>query len=87
MSFSRAHDPQPSGTPSDEAGNRLVCPRCGSRAIRITLPSNEGELAVTSCNGCGLRSWSHNGTVVPPEELKETIRRSSPRRWARSLDS
>jgi transcription elongation factor Elf1 len=67
-----------------ETGGSLSCPRCASRAIRITLPSSDGELAVTSCNGCGLRRWSHNGETVEQGDLLDTIRRGGPRRWARS---
>ena len=64
-----------------QPGERLVCPRCGSKnVININLALEHGDrVAFYSCHRCDKRWWHKDGAPVDLPDVLEMARRDKGR--------
>ena len=56
------------------------CPTCDSPLVEITIDVDGAPLTMSSCSGCDLRSWHHDGDAVALPEVLDRVAPTKPRR-------
>jgi hypothetical protein len=56
------------------------CATCDSPLVEITIDVDGAPLTMSSCSGCDVRSWRHDGDAVDLSEVLDRVAPSKSRR-------
>jgi hypothetical protein len=56
------------------------CTTCDSPLVEITIEVDGAPLTMSSCSGCDVRSWRHDGDALALPEVLDRVAPGKPRR-------